>query len=75
MKILLAGYNIDIDLIQMAKEVGVSAEQLTPETISAAYARISRSPDMVYTLRRKAREEVEKARRSNKNIIFNLNTS
>lgn len=45
---------------------------LTPETISAAYARISRDPRPVNELRQAAREEVEKARRSNERIIFGL---
>lgn len=45
---------------------------LTPETLSAAYARISRDPRPVDQLREDARVRVGKARRSNKNIIFGL---
>jgi flavin-dependent thymidylate synthase len=45
---------------------------LTPETLSAAYARISRDPRPVDQLREDARIRVGKARRSNKNIIFDL---
>ena len=45
---------------------------LTPETLSAAYARISRDPRPVNQLREDARIQVGKARRSNKNIIFDL---
>ena len=45
---------------------------LTPETLSAAYARISRDPRPVNQLREDARIQVGKARRSNKNIIFGL---
>jgi flavin-dependent thymidylate synthase len=41
-----------------------------PETISAAYARISRDPRPIGRLRAEAAGEVEKARRSNRRIIF-----
>ena len=47
-------------------------DNLTPETISAAYARISRDPRPVDELRRLARLEVDRARRSNERIIFGL---
>ena len=47
MKILLAGYNIDYDLIRELKEKSAFGQDITPETISAAYARISRSPKPV----------------------------
>lgn len=76
MKVILAGYNVDIDLIEELKKNGeVNAEALTPETISAAYARISRNPADVNLLRKEAREEVEKARKSNENIVFGLGHS
>ena len=71
MEILLAGYNLDAEAIaEISKETG--RQDLTPETISAAYARISRNPRPVHELRAIARQEVEKARRSNKNIIFGM---
>ena len=47
----------------------------TPETLSASYGRISRSPDPVDELRKKARAEVEKSRKSNKAIIFDMGHS
>jgi flavin-dependent thymidylate synthase len=47
-------------------------ESFTPETISAAYARISRDPKHVTELRRAARFGVARARKSNENIIFGL---
>jgi len=59
LRVILAGYNTD-------RENGSS----TPETISAAYARISRDPAPVDLLRRKASEEVEQARRSNRTIVY-----
>lgn len=45
---------------------------LTPETLSAAYARISRDPAPVTELRRKSRKRVAKARASNQNIVFGM---
>ncbi|BBB32179.1 conserved hypothetical protein [Thermotomaculum hydrothermale] len=76
MKVILAGYNVDIDLIESAKKSRkIAPEQLTPETISAAYARISRSSKDVNLLRKEAREDVEKARKSNENIVFGLGHS
>ena len=75
MKILLAGYNIDYDLIRELKDRCALNQDLTPETISAAYARISRSPKTVDELRRDARAEVEKARKSNQNIVFDMGHS
>jgi flavin-dependent thymidylate synthase len=50
-------------------------DNLTPETISAAYARISRDPRPVNELREIARQEVDRARKSNRNIIFGLGHS
>ncbi|PKN71183.1 MAG: thymidylate synthase (FAD) [Deltaproteobacteria bacterium HGW-Deltaproteobacteria-12] len=75
MKILLAGYNLDYDLIKELKDKSNTAQDLTPETISAAYARISRSPKPVDELRALARSEVEKARKSNRNIVFDMGHS
>ena len=75
MKILLAGYNIDYDLIRELKNKSAFDLDLTPETISAAYARISRSPKPVNELRLDARTEVEKARKSNRNIVFDMGHS
>ncbi|MEQ8153226.1 MAG: FAD-dependent thymidylate synthase, partial [Smithellaceae bacterium] len=75
MKILLAGYNIDYDLICELKDKCAFDEDITPETLSAAYARISRSPKFVDELRQIARGEVEKARKSNRNIVFEMGHS
>lgn len=75
MKILLAGYNIDYDIIRELKGKSALKQDITPETISAAYARISRSPKPVDILRREARTEVEKARKSNRNIVFEMGHS
>jgi len=109
MKILLAGYNIDREIIDEIKyklnewkeklkpsqfavlnenethkivesiytELAALSvkDNITPETVSAAYARISRNPAPVNELRRMAREEVDNARKLNRNIIFELGHS
>ncbi|TET22230.1 MAG: FAD-dependent thymidylate synthase [Candidatus Stahlbacteria bacterium] len=71
MEVILAGFNLDTETIRNLKE-GKKDVPLTPETISAAYARISRSPKRVDQLRKKAREKVEHARKSNRTIIFEM---
>ncbi len=73
MKIELAGYNIDAYLIDKIKrgEKLTSGEKkaLTPEVISAAYARVSRSEKSVEELVQDSREDSEAARRSVCNIL------
>ena len=69
MKVILAGFNVDTEALKLYKRKKVT---LTPESISAAYARISRSPKSVTGLRREAREEIEEARKSNRTIIFEM---
>ena len=75
MKIMLAGYNVDYDLICELKEKSALTQDITPETISAAYARISRSSKSVDALRADALTEVNKARKSNRNIVFEMGHS
>jgi hypothetical protein len=49
----LAGYNADADIIAKTKKEGWDGlNNISPETISAAYARISRDPRPVRTARR-----------------------
>ncbi len=73
MEVILAGYNLDKEIIDQAKRGKCDSETvLTPETISAAYARISRDPDPVNVLREKARKDVLRARRSNQRIVFDM---
>lgn len=69
MRVILAGYNFDVSQLPSQKAL------CTPETISAAYARISRSKKSVDELRKDATHDVEKARRSNKNIVFEMGHS
>jgi flavin-dependent thymidylate synthase len=69
-RVKLAGFNIDSDILQRLDPDGL--QRFTPETLSAAYARISRSPLAVDQLRKQACLDVEKARRSNQKIIFEM---
>lgn len=76
MKVVLAGYNVDAEIIEeLKKKADWTTDNVTPETISAAYARISRDPADIGTLRKKSRIETEKARKSNEMIIFGLGHS
>ncbi|MBM4387121.1 MAG: FAD-dependent thymidylate synthase, partial [Deltaproteobacteria bacterium] len=72
MKVILAGYNLDSDAIREMRAKEPERGDATPETISAAYARISRDPRPVNELREAARKEVDKARKSNRTIIFEM---
>lgn len=72
MKVLLAGYNLDSEVIETLAKNSPPRLDITPETLSAAYARISRDPRPVNELRAEARKEVERARRSNQTIIFKM---
>ena len=56
MKVVLAGYNIDAQIIEeLKKRASWSEDNVTPETLSAAYARISRDPADIGSLRQKSR--------------------
>ncbi len=70
MDIKLAGFNIETNSMEEFHKV--DKRLLTPEIFSSAYARISRSKKSITELRSEAREDVEKARRSNKKIIFSM---
>ncbi|MDD8027518.1 MAG: FAD-dependent thymidylate synthase [Acidobacteriota bacterium] len=72
MKVILAGYNVDREALDELRLSAPPRLDLTPETLSAAYARISRDGRPVDELRRTARGEIEKARRSNQAIIFKM---
>ena len=72
MRVVLAGYNVDSEVLEDLKRCGPARRDVTPETLSAAYARISRDPRPADVLRAAACQEVEKARRSNQAIIFKM---
>jgi len=72
MRVLLAGYNVDSAVIDELRKNSPPRGDVTPETLSAAYARISRDPRPADALRAAARAEVERARRSNQTIIFRM---
>lgn len=65
MKVTLAGYTIDV----------LNDKVKTPETISAAYARISRSEKSLLDLRKEAIDDVKKSRESNSRIVFDMGHS
>lgn len=87
MEIHLAGFNIDLSLLRKLKKSNSKGEtdqsirkllnelEPTPETISAAYARISRSKKSVDKLRKDAMHGVAKARKSNNTIVFDMGHS
>jgi flavin-dependent thymidylate synthase len=68
LRVKLAGFNVDSEILKQLTRSGLAAA--TPETLSAAYARISRSPLPIDQLRKKALQDVQKARKSNQKIIF-----
>lgn len=67
MKVIIAGFNLDQALIGTNEK-----EKQSPESVAAAYARISRSKKAVDELRKDSIKEVEKARKSNESIIFDM---
>ncbi len=73
MKVRLGGFNIDSKT--MMEFAGKRRDLMTPEIISASYARISRDPRDIGLLRDEARKDVERARKSNRTIVFGLGHS
>ena len=57
MRVLLAGYNVDSAVLEELKKNSLPREDVTPETLSASYARISRDPRPADELRAAARAE------------------
>jgi flavin-dependent thymidylate synthase len=72
MKVNLAGYNVDTTVLRELEKKTGKRDDLTPEVLSAAYARISRDPRSITEIRKDARDEVERARKSNSTIIFKM---
>ncbi|MBU1086098.1 MAG: FAD-dependent thymidylate synthase [Candidatus Omnitrophica bacterium] len=72
MKVYLAGFNVDASVLQEMEAKLGKRDDITPEVLSAAYARISRDPRAINEIRQSARQEVEKSRKSNSTIIFKM---
>lgn len=72
MKVYLAGFNVDTEVLRQLEEKGGKRTDITPEVLSAAYARISRDPRPINEIRKTAREEVDKSRKSNETVIFKM---
>jgi flavin-dependent thymidylate synthase len=72
MKVHLAGFNVDSEVLRELEAKTEKRQDLTPEVISASYARISRDGRPISEIRKDARQEVEKARKSNSTIIFKM---
>jgi flavin-dependent thymidylate synthase len=72
MKVYLAGYNVDTQVLEELQAKTGRRDDVTPEVISAAYARISRDPKPINEIRQEARLEVERSRKSNQTIIFKM---
>ncbi|MEI7542982.1 MAG: FAD-dependent thymidylate synthase [bacterium] len=73
LEVKLAGYNADADILEKLKKSKWDGKNnISPETISAAYARISRDSRRVDELRADSLEEVDKARKSNEAIVFKM---
>lgn len=72
MKVILSGYNVDTTVLEELKADCPERRDITPETLSASYARISRDPRPIDQLRAAARAEVDRSRRSNRAIIFKM---
>jgi len=72
MEVHLAGFNVDTTVLREMQEKSSKREDVTPEVISAAYARISRDPRSITEIRESARGEVERSRKSNSTIIFKM---
>jgi len=72
MKVYLAGFNVDSTVLDDLQSKAGKREDITPEVLSAAYARISRDSRAINEIRQSARQEVEKSRKSNSTIIFKM---
>lgn len=73
--LLAAGSEEALAAVRARVQGLLALDNWTPETLAAAYARVSRDPRSVTELRRVARAEVDRARRSNEAIIFGLGHS
>jgi len=75
MLVRLIGTNVELSPVSAALSDLPAPPILSPEPIAAAYARISRSPKTVAELREEARHNVQRARKSNEKIVFEMGHS
>jgi flavin-dependent thymidylate synthase len=73
MQVVLAGYSLDHEFVEDMRQGRFDpTSPVSPETLSAAYARISRYPEPVTELRAQARRDVTASRKSNRVIVFGM---
>jgi flavin-dependent thymidylate synthase len=73
LRVILAGHTLDREFVRLLRRGELPADvEPTPETISAAYARISRYPEPIPELRAQARQDVPASRKSNSTIVFRM---
>ncbi|MBW2261181.1 MAG: FAD-dependent thymidylate synthase [Deltaproteobacteria bacterium] len=73
MQVVLAGYSLDHEFVEDMRQGRFDpTNPVSPETLSAAYARISRYPEPVTELRAQARRDVTASRKSNSVIVFGM---
>jgi flavin-dependent thymidylate synthase len=65
----LAGCTVDLDQLRRVLAGEANPETLTPESVAAAYGRLSRRTDPLRELRAEAAADVERARKSMANIV------
>ncbi len=70
--VTLAGCNVDLDQLQRVLAGQASPDTLTPESVAAAYARLSRRADMLHVLRAETVEDIAKARKSMTSIVHTM---
>ena len=71
----LSAFNVDVDVLKdlaCSDAMDMYPSNVSPEVLSAAYARISRDPRPVGELRAVAAKDIEKARKSNQSIVFGM---
>ena len=73
MEVVLGGISVNDEVIRRILDgERIDFSHITPESISAGYARISRSPKSATELREEASREISKARKSNETIVFGI---
>ncbi|MBT3297985.1 FAD-dependent thymidylate synthase [archaeon] len=73
--IFLAAHTVDVGTLKKLQDgtFDPTKDEITPEVFSAAAARISRDPRTIKELVDEASEQVKKARKSNRTIVYAMN--